>query len=567
MPWKQHIRSFVIGKKRIPSRKEYKYSMLRGQISLLIIFICSVYIVIDLFSTALSFIPWYFGAIAGSLLIIWLNRKSYYAAASILMLVLGNLVVFLFATVDQAQPSVFSFFFVTSVAAIVLFGSKLKFWGFFFAGFSCVLALVAFLTDFSVLPTPNYSEQVLRINLVTNFTLSLFATTFIIYFLIARNRESELTLLASQSELNKTHDELKKSRERYRLALQGSKAGIYELDILNNTVFLSRQWKILMGYQEDELENPSIDFLRNKLHPEDYKQNESVLFDHNIENENSYQNEFRIKTKNGEYKWFVVSGVIKLENEKPILVVGSVIDINERKIAEQELLRKNIELAKTNKELDRFVYSASHDMRAPLSSLLGLINVAEKSDNPEDLPMCFTMMKNRIETMEGFIKEVTDYSRNSRLEIINTDIILHETFNQAINSLEFSFPKDSIEFDNRIAKGLIIYSDPNRIKVIVNNLLSNAVKYADPSKEKHIVTCNAEIVVDKICIEISDNGIGIEREHLEKIFDMFYRASDRSEGSGLGLYIVSETLQRLKGNIRVESTFGEGTKFFVYLPF
>jgi signal transduction histidine kinase len=256
-----------------------------------------------------------------------------------------------------------------------------------------------------------------------------------------------------------------------------------------------------------------------------------------------------------------------MENGQPILVIGSIIDINERKVAEQELLRKNIELAKTNKELDRFVYSASHDMRAPLSSLLGLIDVAQKSDNPDDLPLCFSMMKKRIETMEGFIKEVTDYSRNSRLKIINTDIPLHDFLNQAFENLEYSFPKDSMKFENKIAKGLTIFSDPNRIKVVVNNLLTNAIKYADPQKSDHIITCDAEITMNKICIKISDNGIGIEQDHIEKIFDMFYRASDRSEGSGLGLYIVSETLQRIKGTISCTSSFGEGTEFKIYLPF
>lgn len=566
MKWKHFLRTLIIGDKRIPSRKEYKYAMLRGQIALLIAFICFVYVVIDLFSTALSFIPWYLCAAAGAFFILILNRKGKYALASILMLVLGNLIVFIFAAVDQDQQSVFSFFFVTAVAAIVLFGSRLKIWGFLFAGLSCLLALIAFLTDFSILHPPPYTEQVQQINLITNFLLSLFATTFIIYFLISRNHESELTLLRSQSELSKTYEELRKSRARYRLALQGTRAGIYELDMINYTAFVSPQWKLLLGYKEDELDDITIEFLQSRVHPEDQTLSEKILMKGN-ENEKFFQDEFRLKTKNGHYKWFSISGVAKFEKDKPLLVVGSAIDINERKNAEQELLRKNIELAKTNKELDRFVYSASHDMRAPLSSLLGLIDVAEKSDDPADLPMCFSMMKKRIGTMEGFIREVTDYSRNTRLEITNSDIPLHDFFNQAFDNLEFSFPKGTLRFENKIAKGLTLYTDPNRIKVVVNNLLSNAIKYSDPLKSERVITCNAEIVSNKVCIEISDNGLGIEEEHVEKIFEMFYRASDQSEGSGLGLYIVSETLQRLKGTISCKSKIGEGTTFTICLPF
>ena len=278
MPWKQTIRSLIIGDKRIPSRKEYKYAMLRGQISLLVIFICLVYVVIDLLNTAFSFMPWYFGAILGSIGILYLNRKSYYALASVLLLVFGNIVVFLFAAVDQGQQSVFSFFFVTAVAGIVLFGSKLKVWGFFFAGLSCTLAAIAFLTDFSLLIPPSYSEQVQQINLVTNFVLSLFATTFIIYFLIARNRESELTLLSSQDELKNTHEELTKSRARYRLALQGTRAGIFELDLINNSIFVSPQWKMLMGFNDNAPEDFTIESLRQRLHPEDYEQPTNITF-------------------------------------------------------------------------------------------------------------------------------------------------------------------------------------------------------------------------------------------------------------------------------------------------
>src|SRR5690606_15076533 len=122
----------------------------------------------------------------------------------------------------------------------------------------------------------------------------------------------ELTLLASQSELEKTYAELTKSRTRYRLALQGTRAGIYELDLVNYTAFVSPQWKLLLGYREDELEDITIEFLQNRVHPEDQVLNEKILVKI-AGNEKFFQDEYRLKTKNGHYKWFLISGVAKFE--------------------------------------------------------------------------------------------------------------------------------------------------------------------------------------------------------------------------------------------------------------
>jgi light-regulated signal transduction histidine kinase (bacteriophytochrome) len=104
------------------------------------------------------------------------------------------------------------------------------------------------------------------------------------------------------------------------------------------------------------------------------------------------------------------------------LAVGSIIDINNRKLAEQEIRNKNTELEKTNEEMDRFVYRASYDMRAPLSALLGLLNLAKVANKDSQIGEYHNLMTNRIYTMDGFIKEVTDYSRNARLEVVSEEL-------------------------------------------------------------------------------------------------------------------------------------------------
>jgi signal transduction histidine kinase len=235
------------------------------------------------------------------------------------------------------------------------------------------------------------------------------------------------------------------------------------------------------------------------------------------------------------------------------------------KIAE-EITHKNIQLAKTNEELDRFVYSASHDMRAPLSSLLGLINLCEKSTNPGEVRSYLELMKGRIKTMEGFIREVTDYSRNARLDINTSEVGLEEVIQETTHNLSYIEVSKKVRVEIQPGCKLTVHTDAGRLKVILNNLISNAYRYHRFDQEDPYIIFDAEKTEDFVMIHVSDNGSGISSEHHEKIFDMFFRASVQSEGSGLGLYIVKETLQKLGGTIWVESTVGEGTRFSFAIP-
>lgn len=234
--------------------------------------------------------------------------------------------------------------------------------------------------------------------------------------------------------------------------------------------------------------------------------------------------------------------------------------------SEQLLIYQNVELEKINQELDRFVYSASHDMRAPLSTLLGLLNLAKISQTHEEMRDYHEKMTERIHTMEGFIKDVTDYSRNSRLEIKSSKINLRSTIEEVKDSFEFLANEASIFFNIDISPGFQIYGDKERLKIIINNLVSNAIKYHDSDKANRNIKITAFQMVDCCIIRVIDNGVGIPYQYQEKIFDMFFRASENSVGSGLGLYIVKETVQRLNGQIRCHSDEGKGSTFEILLP-
>lgn len=233
---------------------------------------------------------------------------------------------------------------------------------------------------------------------------------------------------------------------------------------------------------------------------------------------------------------------------------------------EKELLQNNQLLTKTNQELDRFVYSASHDLRAPLTSVLGLIELSQKSKDSEEIQLCLEMMKSRIADLDAFIKEIIDYSRNARQEIRLEDFNLHELAEEVADGLRHGNGMESILIQYDIPQDLTVTTDRSRLKVILNNLIGNALKYSNPYQEAPVVSVKAGMKDHHLKIQVEDNGIGISKEHLPKIFEMFYRASEKSQGSGLGLYIVKETLDKLKGNIQVKSTYGHGSTFSVEVP-
>lgn len=241
---------------------------------------------------------------------------------------------------------------------------------------------------------------------------------------------------------------------------------------------------------------------------------------------------------------------------------------NNRKKAEDALLYQNQELTKVNAELDRFVYSVSHNIRAPLMSVLGLLNLARhdlKTKNIEQYGNYFSMMEGSINRLDDTLKEIIDYSRNSRTEIRRELLDLRELVEEVFQNLIYVPGAEFIEKKIMLEGSPLIYSDRLRLSVMLNNLLSNAIKYRDKEKSNNYITVRIQ-TEHNLYITISDNGIGIRPEYVMRIFDMFFRATEKSDGSGLGLYIVKETIEKMEGTIAVHSDHTIGTTFSMTLP-
>ncbi|WP_158974945.1 PAS domain S-box protein [Cellulophaga sp. L1A9] len=255
---------------------------------------------------------------------------------------------------------------------------------------------------------------------------------------------------------------------------------------------------------------------------------------------------------------------LELNNKVNYLV--SAIDNTKRKEAEHLLSKQNFELSKTNAELDRFVYSASHELRAPLASLMGLIDIILNEDHDEDLSFKLEMMQQSVRRLDDFIKDIVLYSQNKHLEIAMEAINFKELINESLEGLWFLENRKHIELEININEAQNFYSDKKRISIIFNNLISNAIKYHNINAKDPNITITVNTSEDEVVIEIADNGIGIPEAHLDKIFQMFYRVSSKVMGTGIGLFVIKEVITKLNGTINVKSKLNMGTKFVISLP-
>ncbi|MEL7005102.1 MAG: PAS domain-containing sensor histidine kinase [Bacteroidota bacterium] len=264
-----------------------------------------------------------------------------------------------------------------------------------------------------------------------------------------------------------------------------------------------------------------------------------------------HEYEFQVCQECGKNRWVSISCQAFFNED---YAEGVLLDITERK-------NQVLELERLNDELDRFIYHASHDLRAPLTSILGLANLMELEN---DVNSTYgSLIKERVEHLDELLRELVELTRNNKTEL-QIDLI---DFKADINTIldEISNP-NNVQIDVHIDSELPFYSDAVRLKTIIRNLISNAVKYYDGEKDDPYVKFSVKRKLDSVELTISDNGIGIDNDSIKRLFTMFFRATSNASGSGLGLFIVKAMLGKLGGTIQVESELEVGTTFTIQLP-
>lgn len=267
----------------------------------------------------------------------------------------------------------------------------------------------------------------------------------------------------------------------------------------------------------------------------------------------------RIRTKKND---FIFAEIVASNLLSDSVIQGIILnchDITRRKKTESELLN-------TNFELDSFVYKASHDLKAPLRSVMGLIKLAKLESSDQKQHQYLDMMNKSVISLDQFIKDLTQFSRNSRLEVEAKEINFERIIDESLSNLKFMDNVYRVEVRKNIQVEGKFYSDLTRLSTIFNNLISNAYKYHRFEKNNPYISIRILGNRQRAIIDVEDNGQGIDPMHVGKVFEMFYRASETSYGSGLGLYIVKNAVNKLKGTIHLESALNKGSKFTVVIP-
>jgi len=225
-------------------------------------------------------------------------------------------------------------------------------------------------------------------------------------------------------------------------------------------------------------------------------------------------------------------------------------------------------LQKTNHELDQFVYRSAHDIRGPIANLLGLINLAKMEDDIHLIKNYVSLQEQTVKRLDSFIHDIVNYSGNLRRVVNKESIDFKAVVDEVLEDYMYSPKSEHVLKETSVKQTGEFVSDKERLIILLSNLLSNSIRYSVTSRS-HPAFARIEIESDdmKATLKVIDNGEGIDEQYLEKIFEMFFRASPNArDGSGLGLFICKEVVEKLGGEISVTSNKDIGSIFTVEIP-
>lgn len=358
---------------------------------------------------------------------------------------------------------------------------------------------------------------------------------------------SEVTAIATY------HHRLKESEEQFRQTADLLPDKVFKADANGNFFYLNKAWEETTGLMQSELENNGW---FQSVHPDDHK-NVKKHWIQTLETGNDCELEFRLLDKEGTYRWHLCRAMaLKEDNGKIKMWIGATTDIQGQKRKEEEK--------------SEFISIASHELKTPLTAAKLYINLLQETlsgkENHNDNVIFIQKAGKSIEKLELLIKELLDVNKiqKGKLEMNVTTFDFNTMLEEAIEEIQLSSPGYHILKTGHIK--LPFRGDRDRLQQVVTNLLTNAIKYS-PESEKVFVTATEEEGMVKVAVK--DQGIGIKKENLNKVFDLYYREAERSnpfQGFGIGLSISGEIVHRHHGKIWVESEPGKGSTFYFTIP-
>jgi PAS domain S-box-containing protein len=375
----------------------------------------------------------------------------------------------------------------------------------------------------------------------------------------------------------RAEEALKISKERLVFATEGAKLGIWNWDTVTGELIWSDKCKELFGIPHDE--TMSYPRFSDALHPDDRDRTDRAVNDA-LENHKDYDIEYRSLWPDGSIHWLEAKGRGFYDaTGKAVRLEGIVLDIAESKRTEEEIRKLNAELedrvAKrttqleaSNKELEAFSYSVSHDLRAPLRHVSGYVELLNKhfqSDLPEKGQHYLNSIADSVRIMGMLIDDLLQFSKTGRMEMHQSDFDMNEVVKEVIESLSKDNPDRKIDWV--LGKLASVNGDEAMLRVVWTNLLSNAVKFTCTRKQARI-----EIGVRKenkeLVFFVRDNGVGFDMQYAQKLFGVFQRLhpTEEFEGTGIGLANVHRIILRQGGRTWAEAELDKGAVFYFSIP-
>lgn len=358
---------------------------------------------------------------------------------------------------------------------------------------------------------------------------------------------------------------LRESEERFKQAFAHSAIGIALVSPKGQLFQINKAFCSFMGYSEQEMLN--LDF-QTITHPDDLQKDLEYLKQLELGKINNYQMEKRYFTKDGKTIWIQLNAsAVRDVTGKVVHYIAQVQNIDEAKKAKHLIELKNQQLTEVNEDLERFAYVASHDLQEPLRKIRSFLEILEKdigNDLSEQQKKYFGFVVDGAGRMRQLIVDLLDYSRAGQKDLNLKELDVSSLIQTALTDLELAIQ----------SKGTKVEFDPKKIKChttpmlerVFHNILSNAIKFNNSSNPTIWIDMDEQD--DCVVVSIKDNGIGMDEKEHRAIFEIFRRLHSRSAypGTGIGLAITKKIIDRIHGELIVESKVNEGATFKVKVP-
>jgi two-component system, sensor histidine kinase and response regulator len=372
------------------------------------------------------------------------------------------------------------------------------------------------------------------------------------------------------NERKKAEEQLRLSEARWQLAVRGTNEGLWDWNALTNQIFFSARWKQMLGYEDHEIENRPEEW-DLRLHPEDRAGALQRVQDHLDRKTAFYSSEYRIRTKDGSYRWVLARGqALWDDNGKPLRMVGSQTDITERKLEEEQLWQAKVLAEAANQAKSEFLANMSHELRTPMNGIIGLTELALDTELSAEQRDYLDGVKTSADSLLTILNDILDFSKieAGKLNLDSHEFDLAEILGEVMSTLAVRGHRKGLEVLYRIAPEVppVVVGDSVRLQQVLWNLAGNGIKFTEHGE----VLLNVELASRDdsgvlLRFRVSDTGIGIPQEKQRSIFEAFTQADGsitrRYGGTGLGLTIVARLVHLMDGTVRVESECGKGSAF------